>query len=107
VEASPFNELRSVQRNPGDTIGPLQLRAESLSLMASVRDISIQGIGLVATQSFDSGTSFMIEAGPSGKSLPAELKTTVRHARMLEDGKWLLGCSFSRILTMKDFDVLG
>jgi hypothetical protein len=74
---------------------------------ADVRDVSIQGIGLLAKQSLASGTPLLVEAGPSGGILPAELRATVRHATMLPEGWWLLGCSFSRLLTLDDFAVLG
>lgn len=98
-----------MKRVTGDTIGPLQLRAESvaLSFLVIVRDVSIQGVGLIAMQSLVSGASLFIEAGPSGKSLPTELTATVRHVTMLPDGRWLLGCSFSRHLTLDDVAVMG
>jgi hypothetical protein len=79
----------------------------ALSFLATVRDVSIQGIGLIAKQPFVSGSAFVIEAGPSGKGLPMKLTATVRHATTLPDGQWLLGCIFSRQLTMDDIDVLG
>lgn len=106
---SPPIDHRCVARVPGDTIGPLQLRAElaALSFSANVRDVSVQGIGLVAKQSFILGTSLVIEGGPAGRGLPVELKATVRHATLLSDGRWLLGCIFSRPLTLDDFKVLG
>jgi hypothetical protein len=31
----------------------------------------------------------------------------LRHATMLPDGRWLLGCRFSRHLTTEDFEQLG
>jgi hypothetical protein len=109
MNISPPNEHRGLVRLPGDTVGPLLLRGEpkAPSFSADVRDVSIQGIGLIAQQSFVSGTSFAIDAGPSGRSLPMELTVQVRHATMLADGRWLLGCSFSRPLTADDFEVLG
>jgi hypothetical protein len=108
LDNSPPTEHRTTKRVPGDTIGPLQLRAESaaLSFSVKVRDVSIQGVGLIAHQCFASGKSLLIEAGPSG-SLPTELTATVRHAKTLPDGRWLLGCSFSRHLTLDDFAALG
>ena len=109
MNTSRTNEHRAVPRVPGDTVGPLKLRAELLAetFSATVRDISIQGIGLIANQSFCSGTTLVIEAGPAGKSLPADLKATVRHATTLPDGRWVIGCVFSRSLTAADFEVLG
>jgi hypothetical protein len=108
LDNSPPTEHRSTKRFPGSTIGPLLLRAESVTLSFSVkvRDVSIQGVGLIAHQCFASGTSLSVEAGPS-ESLPTELTATVRYAKALPDGRWLLGCSFSRHLTLDDFAVLG
>ena len=96
-------------RVPGDTVGPLKLRVEpmALSFSTNVRDVSIQGMGLIADQAFVLGTSFVVESGPSGIALPMELTAHLRHATMLPDGRWLLGCRFSRHLTTEDFERLG
>jgi hypothetical protein len=109
LETRPPKEHRAVLRVPGDTVGPLQLRSEpmALSFSANVRDVSIQGIGLFGEQAFVLGTSFVVESGPSGKGLPMALTAQLRHATMLPDGRWLLGCRFSRHLTIEDFERLG
>jgi len=109
VETSPRIEHRAVPRVPGDTVGPLKLRVEpmALSFSTNVRDVSIQGVGLIAEQAFVLGTSFVVESGPSGIALPMELTAHLRHATMLPDGRWLLGCRFSRHLTTEDFERLG
>jgi hypothetical protein len=109
VETTPQIENRAVPRVPGDTVGPLKMRAEpmALSFSAIVRDVSIQGIGLFAEQAFVMGTSFVVESGPSGKCLPKAVTAQLRHATMLPDGRWLLGCRFSRHLTIEDFERLG
>jgi len=106
---SPPREHRAIRRVVGDTVGPVQLRAESLteSFLALVRDVSVQGIGLIAKQPLISGTSLQIEAGPTGKSPPTSLLATVCHVEALPDGQWLLGCSLSRHLTLDDLEVLG
>jgi hypothetical protein len=85
------------------------LHAASLaqSFSAIVRDLSVQGIGLITMHAFVSGASLSVEAGPSGKSLATALTATVRHATTLPDGQWLLGCSFSRRLTVDDISVFG
>ena len=109
MDAALSHENRAVKRTPGHTVGPVQLRSEPMaaSFSAKVRDVSIQGIGLVAKESFALGTPFVVEAGPSGERLPTELTATICHATMLPDGQWLLGCSFSRYLTPDDFEILG
>jgi hypothetical protein len=109
LESSPSNEHRAVPRVPGDTVGPLQLRAEPMaqSFSAHVWDVSIQGIGLIGERSFILGTTFVVETGPSGNHLPLELMAHLRHVTLLPDGRWLLGCRFSRHLTTDDFERLG
>ena len=109
LEVSPTKEQRAVPRVPGDTFGPLQLRAEpmAMSFSANVRDVSIQGIGLFGEQAFAVGTSFVVKSGPNGIAPPIELTAQLRHATMLADGRWLLGCRFSRHLTIEDFERLG
>ncbi|HZZ79143.1 MAG TPA: PilZ domain-containing protein [Gemmataceae bacterium] len=102
-------ENRAVPRVAGDTVGPLTLccEAPSLSVLAPVHDVSVMGIGLICTRSVKSGTTIRVTSGPSGRALPRDLLATVRHVTSLPDGRWLLGCSFSRNLTLADFEVLG
>ena len=109
MATSPLAEHRGIRRIAGDTVGPLQLRSEATSMLflAEVRDVSIQGIGLLAPQPFVQGTPLVIEAGPKGNGLATKLIATVRHFALMPDGRWLLGCMFSRPLTSDDFDVLG
>jgi hypothetical protein len=109
LDSSCADEHRAVSRVRGDTVGPLRLRAEvlELSFLATVRDISVQGIGLVAEQPFAPGTLFVIESGPSGTGLPVQLTATLRHSTELSQRQWLLGCIFSRNLTTDDFAALG
>jgi hypothetical protein len=103
------DDQRRLARLGGDTIGPLALRVKTIgvSVSANVRDISIHGIGLLAKEPFATGTAFLIETGPPGKTLATELSVELRHATKLPDGDWLLGCTFSRPLTTEDFAILG
>ena len=102
-------ERRLVERVRGDTFGPILFRTDSahISSLASVADFSIHGVGLVVHNSVPAGTSLTIEAGPAGKILPAELTAEVRHATMLPDGRFFLGCQFSRSLSVDDVMALG
>jgi hypothetical protein len=105
VDVASSSENRAVKRIPGNTIGPLHLRAASIavSFLAEVRNVSIQGIAIVTNQPYALGMSFVIESGQSGKRLPTELTATIHHVAVLLDGQWLCGCSFSRCLTLDDF----
>jgi hypothetical protein len=103
------HERRTVSRIRGDSYGLLSLHVEphGPSIAAGVADISIQGFGLVVDRTFQPGTSLTVQPGPGGRALPTPLLAKVRHAHMLPDGAWLLGCSLSRNLTADDMMVLG
>jgi hypothetical protein len=109
MNPSPGPELRRTVRMPGDTIGPLQVRADAAhtSISVHVRDVSIEGIGLLADSLLTPGTSLVIESGPGGKSFSDPLTAEIRHVTRLPQGDWLLGCCFSRLLTIDDMDALG
>ena len=102
-------ERRLVERVRGGTFGHVLYRTDSAhtSSLANVADFSIHGVGLVVHSSVPAGTSLIIEAGPAGRSLPAELTAKVRHATMLPDGRFFLGCHFSRPLSVDDVMALG
>ena len=104
----PNQNARLVPRLPGDTLGPLQLKAASGdSFSADVKDISIIGVGLIGDTEYSVGSSFVVETGPKVWKLQAPLTAELRHATKQADGRWLLGCSFSRPLTASDVETLG
>ena len=104
----PPNDLRLVPRMPGISIGPLHLQAEpSFSFIAEVADISILGIGLIWDLAFAEGSLFRVKAGPTGRMLKDELTAELRHATQQPDGRWRLGCQFSRLLTVADMETLA
>jgi hypothetical protein len=103
-----MKNVRLVPRLPGDTLGPLRLTTRSSdTFTADVHDISILGAGLIGDCEYPAGSSFVVEAGPRGKKLADVLSAELRHATQRADGRWLLGCSFSRPLTTGDVEVLG
>lgn len=95
-------ERRSLSRRPGNTIGPLQVKADGTAISAKVWDISIQGVGLLVDRQFEPGMPLTVLPGQSGRPLFENLVAHVRHARQLSKANWLLGCRFSRILTTND-----
>jgi hypothetical protein len=108
VVPTRFNEdSRQVKRVSGDTVGPIRLRAVSGTFSAEVHDISITGAGLMVDLPFPVGSVFVIESGPSGRKLAKEITAELRYVTALPDGRWLLGCSFSRFLTADDMEKLG
>ena len=105
---APNQNARQIERSPGGTLGPLRLNAGPTgSFSAEVHDFSILGVGLVGNLAYPVGTSFQVEAGPRGDTLPTALTAELRHATPRPDGRWLLGCSLSRYLTADDVEVLG
>lgn len=93
-------QLRTMERRPG-TIGPLTVTAPGITFRTKVRDFSIAGAALVSEVKCSLGTTLIIETGRFGK--PEEpLSAEVRHATQVTDGTWVLGCAFSRYLTVSD-----
>jgi len=109
LDTSLSINLRTVSRRAGNTIGPLRMHADAtgVTLIAIVRDVSILGIGLIVDQSIEPGTLLLIKEGPRGDSLLEELSAKVCHSTALQDGRWHLGCAFSRTLTVADLEALG
>ena len=103
----PETNRRTIQRNPGLTIGPLRLAGSAGSFFADVQNISIIGIGLIVDREYPAGSSFLIESGPKGWQLLNTLTAELRHATQRTDGRWLLGCVLSRSLTPDDAEALG
>jgi hypothetical protein len=99
---------RIMLRQPGNTLGPLRLNAGIGGFFsADVQDVSVLGIGLIVDQEYPAGSSFVIEDGPTGRKPSVVLTVEVRHATLQTDGRWLLGCVFSRLLTLDDVEALG
>jgi hypothetical protein len=110
MDEMQHSECRAVVRNRDQTISPVRVRVEStgLEFSARVRDFSITGIGLVATCHVEPGTSIAINRQTAIAWRPKmRLPSQVRHATKLAEGDWLLGCSFSRFLTVDDVEELG
>ena len=105
---SPTENLRRIPRQPGNTVGPLRLTfASAPSFWADVHDISILGVCLIADIEFQAGSTFRVEAGPRDRILQDALWAELRHVTQRADGRWLLGCNFSRYLTFVDLETLG
>lgn len=105
-EHNPENR-RMLVRRPGNTIATLRLRGGATELVAEVHDISILGIGILASHHIAPGTSLVLEPAESIQKLRPELRAEVRHATTWQHGKYLIGCRFSRLLTTTDALALG
>ena len=109
MDAVPPKERRTVTRSPGDTISPVRLCLEEGDIVASVQDISITGVGILTRQLLEPGTSFVLKPGKPGRRLSPALKAEVRHTRKYnkDEGEYLVGCRFSRLLTTEDYMAFG
>lgn len=102
-----YPERRSVRRGAGASFGTVDLTVEALAphFYATVQDISVQGIGLVVNRPVETGAKVTIRWQDSSRRPLSPLPAQVRAVTGLSDGTWLLGCAFSRLLTVDD--VLG
>src|SRR6478672_3801759 len=93
-------QRRVVARKPGDTVRPVRLSApgHEASIVATVRDISVTGIGILSPQPLKLGTWFVLEPSLADKRLDPELKVEVRHSTR-HQSDYVTGCRFSRLLT--------
>jgi hypothetical protein len=82
-------------RNDGDVHWP-----------ATVKDLSVKGVGLIAGRRFERGAGLAIEL-PATATRPADtLLAKVVHVRSLPGGKWLLGCSLISELDVDELDAI-
>lgn len=96
-------ERRRIQRQPGDTILATDLEVEGQVIHSTVKDISVQGIGLFVDAPLDPGTPLTLNS----KSSPGvSVEAMVMHKHPFGD-KWLLGCAFLRFLRVEDMLALG
>ncbi len=75
-------------------------------LEAAVWDMTIQGAGLVGQRPYAPGTRLTVRGRARRPASAHQLGAVVRHSRPLPDGQWLIGCQFSRLLTVEDLDAM-
>jgi hypothetical protein len=85
----------SVRRdsNAKGTCQTLSQRHES-TWEATVRNISLTGIGLLLARRFEPGTLLAIELTETSEQRQRLLVARVAHATLQPDDKWLIGCAF-------------
>lgn len=100
-------ERRSMERYicQRKTIVRVLARPGLQAFPAVVRDISELGIGLLVDQPCKPGTLLALRLRSRGARFSGVLAATVKHATLMPDGNWLLGCLLARNLT--DDEVLG
>jgi PilZ domain len=63
-------------------------------LRARVRNISVDGIGLLLSDAIHRGTDLAIEMQSLDPGIPLTLVARVVHATRESDDRWLVGCKF-------------
>jgi hypothetical protein len=82
---------------------PLASRTSSDAMWsATVRNISVGGIGLVVDRRFERGTSLFIECQAEGTESRGPFMARVVHATPQAGEMWLIGCAFIRQLNAEE-----
>jgi hypothetical protein len=73
---------------------------------ATVRDLSINGIGLVLARRFEPGAGLVIEVPGTASDVSESLLARVVHATSVGRNLWLLGCTFPSPLSDDELNAL-
>jgi hypothetical protein len=73
---------------------------------ATIRDISIGGVGLVLPRRFEPGMGLQIELPGAEPGMGETLLARVVYVRRLPEGTWLMGCSFISQLSEQELERL-
>src|SRR5262245_8106445 len=97
----PDNERRLLRRWPG-LAQRIRMRAAVSDPFetGSLFDLAMLGIGILTDTEWRAGTHLTLQ--PSRCHQPLPITEEVRHATMRADGRWLVGCSFPRPLTIDE-----
>ena len=83
------------------------LSARHPALTVRVRDVSLNGIGLLSSRRFERGALLVMEVEGDDPSLPSLLVGKVVHVTAQSTGDWLIGCALVRGLTEDDVRILA
>jgi hypothetical protein len=73
---------------------------------ARVHDISAGGVGLSMLRRFEPGTVLLIELAADNERQSYAAPVRVVHATADGEGRWILGCKFTRKLDEEDLQAL-
>ncbi len=103
-------ECRVWERYPCDlrtSCQPIAARSDKDFMWpATIRDISVNGIGLLLPRRFEPGAGLMIEVPRSDSQSTETLLARVVHATAIARGVWLLGCTFPSPLSDDELSTL-
>ena len=72
---------------------------EEILWVARIQDICREGVRLLLMQRFEPGTLLRLEIPSKSQEIPLLLQARVIHVVAYPDGRFGLGCAFSRVLT--------
>lgn len=103
---SPANR-REIQRQLADNSTITFTSETGEIVVARTKNLSIKGVGILTSRYFSPGTSIQIHVTATGRVAARFLPAVVRHAAAQSEGLWLLGCHFSRLITVKELSAFG
>jgi len=102
-------EWRASVRQPCHATTYCQLapgRPDDLCWPAQVRDISVDGVGLVLARGFQQGTVLEFELHNDRRGRWAQALVRVVRSAARDEGGWLVGCVFARKLAPEELNAL-
>jgi PilZ domain len=71
-----------------------------------LRDVSINGVGIIINRRLARGAALMIETKAPDNSSALSLSARVVHSTMVSQGVWLVGCTFTSSLSEQELPAL-
>ncbi len=105
MDAITPKNRRTIARFPRDAA--IRLSFEGGEIEATVRDISVTGMGVLTLRQFEPGTWLVVEPADPARCFSPELKAEVQHTTRSDKEGYLVGCRFSRLLTIEDVMAFG
>lgn len=100
-------DRREIQRQLADNSTITFASETGEIVVARTKNLSIKGTGILTSHYFGPGTSIRIHVMAPGSATANFLPAEVRHATAQREGLWLLGCHFSRLITVKELSAFG
>ena len=100
-------ERRARERFPKDEevwcqpVSASSKEESGIAWLGRIRDISPDGIGLNMSRRFEPETALIIELAKRPEVLP-HLAAHVVHATPQTTGRWIIGCTFDRVLSPEE-----
>ena len=88
-----------------EPVGALSKEELETAWLGKIRNISSSGIGLDMSQRFEPGTELIIELAERPKVL-RRLVAHVVNATPNADGRWIIGCTFDRVLSPEELEII-